>query len=395
VSRASSTLFLLLGLSSTAAALGGLVPLALVDGDFTRTSGDSSPAPLPVTLQPGQTVTISAALVPWACPPGWTCTPTPPAPAIVRTIGFGPSGLPSLADPAPYTAAQLASSAPTIIKDIATARAQGVKLILALTGGGHANYMSVIKGVFQFDRAKWTAKLRTYDTPQIRAAIAQCVGDGTCVAANVMDEPHVAGAGDGAGGKDGNTWGPKGTMTKARVDSLCGEMHTLFPTLPAGPAHQWQVFQPERSYRVCDLIISQYSARNERTYGTVEAWRDSALAMGARDGHRVMFSMNVLNGGTQDQDVVKKLQGAVWDCRNEGGVRGQASPNCAPTPDQVERWGLALGPSSCGAMVMWRYDSASHKRLRATFQAVADSLGKLPAGSCRREPGPMVAVLPR
>jgi hypothetical protein len=147
------------------------------------------------------------------------------------------------------------------------------------------------------------------------------------------------------------------------------------------------VFQPDRSYRVCDLIISQYSARNEKTYGTVEAWRDSALAMGARDGHQVLFSMNVLNGGTQDQDVVKKLPGAVWDCRSEGGIKGQDSPNCAPTPAQVKRWGLTLGPSSCGAMVMWRYDSVSDKRLRATFQAVADSLGKLPAQTCRRSVG--------
>jgi hypothetical protein len=293
--------------------------------------------------------------------------------------------LPSLANPAPYTAAHVASNAPDILGDIATARAQGLKLVLALTGGGHAKYMSVIKGVLQFDRAKWTAKLRTYDTPEIRAAIARCVGDGICVAANVIDEPHVAEAGDGAGAGGGNTWGPKGTMTKARVDSLCGEMHALFPTLPAGPSHQWQVFQPERSYRVCDLIISQYSARNEKTYRTVEAWRDSALAMGARDGHQVMFSMNVLNGGTQDQDVVKKLPGAVWDCRNEGGVRGQDSPNCAPTSAQVKRWGFTLGPSSCGAMLMWRFDSASARRLAPAFQGVADSLGRLPARSCRRD----------
>jgi hypothetical protein len=143
---------------------------------------------------------------------------------------------------------------------------------------------------------------------------------------------------------------------------------------------------------VCDLILSQYSARNEKTYGTVEAWRDSALAMGKRDGHQVMFSMNVLNGGTQDQDVVKKEKNAVWDCRNEGGVLGQNSPNCAPTPVQVKRWGLTLGSSSCGAMVMWRYDAESDKRLAGTFRAVADSLTKLPATSCRRTTDLMVAM---
>lgn len=388
MSRASSTLLLLLGLSSTAAAIGGLVPLAIVDGEFTRTLIDSSvpppPPPPPVSLQPGQSVTITAAQTPWTCPAGWTCMP--PGPPPLRTIGFGPYSLPDLANPAPYTAAHKTSNAADIIRDIATARATGVGLVLALTGGGHAKYMSVIGGVLQFDHAKWTAKLQTYDTPAIRAAISQCIADGVCVAANVMDEPHVAGAGDGAGSGDGNTWGPKGTMTKARVDSLCGEMHALFPTLPAGPSHQWHLFEPDKRYRVCDLIISQYSARFEKAYGTVEAWRDSALAMGKRDGHQVMFSMNVLNGGTQDQDVVKKQTGSAWDCRNEGGVRGQNSPNCAPTPTQAKRWGLTLGPSSCGAMVMWRYDSPSARRLAGTFTAVADSLRKLPAKSCLRTP---------
>ena len=42
------------------------------------------------------------------------------------------------------------------------------------------------------------------------------VADGTIIGSRVMDEPYVSGGATGGG----NTWGPKGTMTKARVDTL-------------------------------------------------------------------------------------------------------------------------------------------------------------------------------
>ena len=63
-----------------------------------------------------------------------------------------------------------------------------------------------------------------------------------------MDEPNVSGGGDG------NTWGPPGTMTKARVDSLCADTKAMFPTLPVGVQHRYDVFEPTKSYRVCDFV---------------------------------------------------------------------------------------------------------------------------------------------
>lgn len=91
-----------------------------------------------------------------------------------------------------------------------------------------------------------------------------------------MDEPHVTGLGDG------NTWGPSGTMTKARVDEMCGYVKANFPTMPVGVVHQHMAFEPDKSYRVCGFIVSQYSHR----YGDVTKFRDDALAMGRRDGSR-------------------------------------------------------------------------------------------------------------
>jgi hypothetical protein len=170
-----------------------------------------------------------------------TVVPPPPVPTSPG-VPFGPYGLFNLADiggsdPVPeadaFTLGYDGDTPENLIFRIVTARAKKLKLVLALTGGAHSlsnpgDYLSVIDGVLQFDRAKWDAKLARFNTPAIRSAIAEGVADGTILGASVMDEPHVSGGGDG------NTWGPRGTMTKARVDSLCGEVKRYFPTLPAG-----------------------------------------------------------------------------------------------------------------------------------------------------------------
>ena len=243
---------------------------------------------------------------------------------------------------------------------------------MAMTGGAHKATnpgccLSVINGVLQFDRAKWDATLATFNTAAIRTAIAAGVADGTIIGATVMDEPYVHGGGDG------NTWGPAGTMTKARVDSLCTEVKRTFPTLAAGVEHQHQLFEPTKSYRVCDFIVDQYNSY----MGSVTTWRDAGLAMARRDGHAILFSMNVLNGGTQDKD-------GTWDCTGTGG-KGLYSPNCRMTPTQVRDFGLALGPSGCG-LFMWRYDDAfaTNYDNQRSFKDIATTMAAAPGRACRR-----------
>jgi len=251
-----------------------------------------------------------------------------------------------------------------IISRIDAARSSGRHLVLAMTGGGHSNYMT--DGVF--DRSKWEAKMQLFNTSAIRNAVAAGVADGTIIGASVMDEPQVSGS-----GADGNTWGPAGTMTKARVDSLCGDVKAIFPTLPAGVVHRHDVFEPTKSYRVCDFIASQYSAR----VGSVTAFRDGGLAMAQRDGHSIMFSMNILNGGTQDKD-------GTWDCG--GAPLGQDPPNCQMTATQLRDFGSVLGPAGC-ALLMWRYDQTYMSRTdnKQAFADVAALLASQPAKQCRRK----------
>jgi hypothetical protein len=258
-----------------------------------------------------------------------------------------------------------------MINRINAARAGGYKLLLQIPSGSHTNngspLMSIIDGVYQFDEAKWRAAVDQFNTPVIRQAIADAVRDGVIIGDVVMDEPQVSGSGDG------NTWGPKGTMTKARVDGLCSYIKQIFPTLPAGPFHQHNTFEPNNSYYVCDFIVDQYNQRR----GDITTFRDDGLALARRDGHAVMFSLNILDGGVQDTD-------GTWDCTGTGGL-GTHQPNCRMTADQVREWGKILGPAGCG-LFMWRWDDSfiANPDNQQAFKEIAALMAAQPYKECRR-----------
>lgn len=247
---------------------------------------------------------------------------------------------------------------------IAMLRAAKHHLLMAMTGGAHANYTT--DGVFDIN--KWKARMNHYDTPAIKAALAAAVADGTIIGNSVMDEPQNT--------TPGKAWGPAGTMTKARVDEMCGYVKGIFPTLPVGVVHDHRVFEPDASYKTCDFIVSQY--RWSKTKGDVAKFRDDALALGRRDGIAIAFSLNILDGG------VPKRRAAECPIPETGGP-GTAGPACRMTAAQVREWGLALGPAGC-ALTMWRYDPAfmSNPENVQAFNDVAAALAKAPAKPCRR-----------
>jgi hypothetical protein len=289
-------------------------------------------------------------------------------------IPFGPSQQISRTGQvlAPFTMTADGGYLPTnMVNRINAARAGGYKLLLQLPSGSHNDasspLLSVINGVLQFDEAKWRALVDRFNTPEIKQAVADGVRDGVIIGNIVMDEPQVTGGGDG------NTWGPKGTMTKLRVDGLCNYIKQIFPTVPVGVFHQHNTFEPDKSYQICEFIVDQYNDRR----GDVTTFRDEGLALARRDGHSIMFSLNILNGGVQDKD-------GVWDCTGTGGL-GTYAPNCRMTPEQVRNWGMLLGPVGCG-LFMWRYDDSfvANPANQQAFKDIADLLATLPAKSCSR-----------
>jgi len=284
-------------------------------------------------------------------------------------VPYGPYSLiTNTSSVSPFTMSTAPTTASGIVNLLGKARSLNVRLMVHMTGGSHDNYMSTIDGVYQFDFSKWKARMDSYNTATIRDAVAKAVADGVLLGNSVMDEPHVSGSGDG------NTWGPPGTMTKARVDSLCAYVKRIFPALPVGVVHRWDIFEPEKNYASCDFLVSQYSAR----IGDVRTWRDGGLAFGQRSHVSLFFSMNLLNGGTQDRD-------GTWDCKDQGGFKGSYSPNCQMTASQVKSFGLVLGPSGC-AFTMWRYDDAFMSRgaNQSAFQDVSSAVAAAPRKPCTR-----------
>jgi hypothetical protein len=299
-----------------------------------------------------------------------TLTSSPVASAGMAGIPFGPygawNGTVLQPNTGVFTTSMGAYTASNIVTRIEVARAGGKKLLLSMTGGAHENYLT--NGAF--DLAKWKARMNTYNTAAIRSAVASAVADGTIIGNSVMDEPHVSGLGDG------NTWGPAGTMTKARVDSLCGYVKAIFPTLPVGVVHPHDAFEPANSYRVCEFLVDQYSWRRN----SITDFRDAALAMARRDRMSIVFSLNVLNGGIQAE------RDGLWSCpAATTGGRGTYDPNCRMTPAQVRDWGLLLGSAGC-ALTMWRYDAdfMADPGNQQAFKEVAAKLATLPAKSCGR-----------
>src|SRR3954470_8997488 len=174
-----------------------------------------------------------------------------------------------------FTASVNSDSPQGIIKRINAARAANHQLGLMMTGGGHRNYVS--RGKFDF--AKWKRRMDGYRTPAIKAAVRRGIADGTVLMNNMLDEPNHP------------DWG--GAISKATLDRMASYVKSLFPGVPTGVSIRWD-WRPNERYKVVDFIQTQYVSR----FGSATAWRDQALAAARKNGIKLVFAFNPLNGGT-------------------------------------------------------------------------------------------------
>jgi hypothetical protein len=220
-----------------------------------------------------------------------------------------------------------------ILGRIANARIRGLRLELAMTGGSHDNYKTDGK----FDLAKWKAKMEEFRTDTIRAVVAKAVEDGVVLGASVLDEPNHA------------SWGPDTTFNKAKVDALGAYVKGIFPTLPVGYGigPRGYLWRPTERYHVIDYIYNQYNWWIPPA-GNVAEWRDNVLEQAELDGVKVVFGLNILDGGIHTFDGPGE-----WNCpAGTTGGHGTYAPACAMTPAQVEEWGSILGVAGLG-LSMW------------------------------------------
>jgi hypothetical protein len=299
-------------------------------------------------------------------------------PAIAPGIPFGLFGVwngtqlqPNAGD---FTLTYGGENPATLLARLATARSRGLRMVTSMTGGARANYLT--GGVF--DMAKWKARMDAFDTPEIKAAVARAVSEGTLIGNSVMDEPFNL----GNPGNEANGWGPRGTMSKARVDSLCGYAKGIFPSLPQGVFHDYTM-AADSSYLVCDFITTQYRVAK----GLVTEYRDGALALCARDHHACSFGLNVLDGGIPAKRKPGQTDYAVGDCPlTTTGGQGTYFPNCRMTPLQVREAGRVLGSAGC-FLTGFRYDSvfmAKPENQQAVRDIVATLATQSPTSCIRR-----------
>src|SRR5262245_26224850 len=150
-------------------------------------------------------------------------------------------------------------------------------------------------GIATFSMKRFDSALTAVlGTKGIKDTLAALYRDGLLSGLNLMDEPWVSGGDDGAGLIVGNTWRPKGTITRARADTLCMKAHALAHGIPAGMSDHL-TWDPKGKLKVCDFTIPQFSNR----FGKIGTWRDSMLSRSKAQGLQNVFSFNIVNGGTQ------------------------------------------------------------------------------------------------
>jgi PKD repeat protein len=255
---------------------------------------------------------------------------------------------------------------------VAYAAANGIKMIVYLTGGAAAGY--VTNGVF--DSSKWTAKLETFNTPALKTSMASAVSAGVILAASMIDEPfHLK-------------WGPRGTLTKKSVDGMARATKSVFPTLSCGVFHSWQEFEPNSSYTVIDFITAAYWKR----YGNAQTWLNSTLSMLQRDGHKACFGINILDGGAQIAGCGNNPTSA---CCPQGPTEGPGTYGssdhyqCRMIPSDMTTFARLFGQHGTG-FLMWRYDdqamsSGSWASLNSTaFRSIITYLDQFPTKSWLR-----------
>lgn len=243
----------------------------------------------------------------------------------------------------PYPATSVFSSdisyirAGGIFTRMAKARELNKKLLFSMSGGNHNNYITNAA----FDINKWYARMDEYDTPSIRAAVAQFIADGFCVGNTMVDEP------------DHGTWG--GVFTKAMLNTMALYVHAIFPTLPTGQLAQVTWRGSEKWGNETDFNLYQYSARR----GSITEYRDSCLSNAANVNSgqppiKTVFSFNLLNGGSRLGNEVDGWCPIGPDLTGGLGT-SSAPPNCRVTANQILAFTQVLGAAGA-AMYMWEYE---------------------------------------
>jgi hypothetical protein len=291
-------------------------------------------------------------------------------------VPFGPAGAWSLSDPTepmPNTSVFSMGSTPeqpgNIVARLTRAAELGKKAILMITGGGHDNYQDAA-GNFDYDL--WTQRVQLFNTTAIKGAVTTAFNNGTLIGFNMLDEPQAT------------DW--QDSHTKPMIDQMATYMKSIFGSqIPMGLSVRgdWHLSDPK--YQVVDFITTQYVA----SAGSVTAWRDQAFTDVAADKVKILFSLNVLNGGAGFAETPSSCNANPAT----GGPSPVSSVRCSMGSNQIQTFGTQVMQAGTGGktgvgLTLWTYEANYFARpeMQSAFSTVAGVLNPAPRQSWLRYP---------
>ena len=246
-----------------------------------------------------------------------------------------------------YTGLQANGYPKNIRRNLDIARSKGARVFIRFAGSDPSRYQDSRD---HFSVTKFKALLDQYKGIDLDSYIA----DGTLAGHMMIDEPS-----------DEDNW--NGDVPFRDLEEAAKHSKSLWPNLPtfvrsvpswlAGASFRWEYL---------DGGWAQYSAR----FGQVDSYRESESRAAAQEGLKVVWGLNLYNGGDGSS---KK--------------RGLTSGRYMMSGNEVLKYGKALlaASNSCG-FFMWHYDDASYirsgnvqdalKTLSAEARASSGSCGK-------------------
>jgi hypothetical protein len=241
-----------------------------------------------------------------------------------------------------------------IVERLTNAAALGKLMVPMITSGNHDLYKDAAGN---FEYAKWKARVDLFNTSAIKTAVTQAFNNGTLLGFNMLDEPQAADWHD--------------SHTKPLIDQMATYMKSIFGAqIPMGISVRgdWHLGDPK--YQVLDFATTQYV----EDFGSVTAWRNKAFTDLAQDKVKIMFSLNVLNGGAGFNETPETCNANPAT----GGPSPVSSSRCAMGAGQIETFGTLVmeaepGGKKGAALTMWDYNSTyfAGSDIQAAFAEVA------------------------
>jgi hypothetical protein len=215
----------------------------------------------------------------------------------------------------------------------------------------------------------------------IRTAVTNAFTNGTLLGFNMMDEPQA--------GDWNNVNVPPHTIriTKQTLDSMASYMKSIFGSqIPMGVSVRGDWHLGDRRYQFLDFINTQYI----QDYGPVTVWRDKAFSDVANDKVKIVFSLNVLNGGAGFHETPQSCA----DKPETGGFTPLPdSSRCSMGAGQIQTFGTQVMQAGTGGkkgvgLTLWDYNATYFARpeMQSAFATIANTLNSAPRQSWLRYP---------